>query len=73
MPVPRARPFPAALSFILIAFMTILGLSACGTARHPESPQFRNGRGVQLMTPQIGQAIDMKAPLTTTAGWARAD
>lgn len=53
--------------------MTILGLSACGTARHPESPQFRNGRGVQLMTPQIGQAIDMKAPLTTTAGWARAD
>jgi hypothetical protein len=70
-PVPRARPFPAALSFILIAFMTTLGSSACGTARHP-APQFRNGRGVQLMTPQIGQAIDMKAPLTT-AWWARAD
>jgi hypothetical protein len=52
--------------------MTTLGSSACGTARHP-APQFRNGRGVQLMTPQIGQAIDMKAPLTTTAWWARAD
>ena len=53
--------------------MTTLGSSACGTARHPVSPQFRDGRGVQLMTPRIGQAIDMKAPLATTAWWARAD
>jgi len=51
-PVHRARPLPAALFFILIAFMTTLGLSACGIARYPESPQFRDGSFRNPVTPQ---------------------
>ncbi len=46
------RPLRAALFFILIAFMTTLGLSACGTSRYPESPQFRDGSFRNPVTPQ---------------------
>lgn len=51
-PIHRARPLPAALFFLLIAFMTTFALSACGTARYAESPQFRDGSFRNPVAPQ---------------------